>query len=260
MTTPRVLILRSPGTNCNDETAHAFSLAGGEPEQVHIHSLLQSPQRLDDFQIFCLPGGFSYGDDIAAGRVLGNQVRLQLAEACRKFRDDGKLVLGICNGFQVLLKTGLLDVEDDGGPTATLTRNDCGRYEARWVRLAASPGDCVFLSGLDALELPIAHAEGKFVARDATALNQLEQAGQLVLRYTSFNPGGATNGRVAYPENPNGSQDNIAGISDKTGRVLGLMPHPERFVDATQHPQWTRREISRPDGLPLFENAVRYFL
>ena len=256
MSKPRVLILRSPGTNCNDETAHAFSLAGGQPEQVHIQCLLDAPERLDAYQIFCLPGGFSYGDDIAAGRVLGNQVRLRLADACRKFRDDGKLVLGICNGFQVLLKTGLLDVEDDQGPTATLTRNDCGRYEARWVRLAASPGKCVFLSGLDDLELPVAHAEGKFVARDDQAMQQLEQAGRLVLKYRSA----SGCGQVDYPANPNGSECDVAGICDTTGRVLGLMPHPERFVDASQHPQWTRREIQRPDGLPLFENAVRYFL
>ena len=158
MAQPRVLVLRSPGTNCDEETAEAFRLAGAATAREHINRLLETPALLDNYQVLCLPGGFSYGDDVSAGRVLGNQVRLHLAEACRRFRDDGKLVLGICNGFQVLMKTGLLDVDDDAGPLATLTWNDHGRYEARWVRLATTPGECVFLRGCEQLELPIAHA------------------------------------------------------------------------------------------------------
>lgn len=257
MTAPRVLILRSPGTNCNEETAHAFRLAGAKPEQMHIQSLLDAPGRMDEFQVFCLPGGFSYGDDIAAGRILGNQVRLRLADACRRFRDDGKLVLGICNGFQVLMNTGLLDVDDDDGPAATLTRNDRGRFEARWVRLSSLPSECVFLAGVEHMELPVAHAEGKFVFRDDDSRAWLENAGRLVLRYEAH---GHVGGIAPYPANPNGSEADVAGICDSTGRVLGLMPHPERFVDPTQHPQWTRREEQTADGLRVFENAVRYFL
>ncbi|MEM6799315.1 MAG: phosphoribosylformylglycinamidine synthase I [Planctomycetota bacterium] len=256
MTTPRVLILRSPGTNCNEEAAHAFALAGAECEQLHIGALLESPERLQAFQVFCLPGGFSYGDDIAAGRILGNQVRLRLADACRAFRDQGKLVLGICNGFQVLMKTGLLDIDDDQGPAATLTRNDCGHFEARWVDLSVTAGPCVFLAGVEQMSLPVAHAEGKFVTRDPAALQRLADAGRLVLRYRND----TSNSPAGYPANPNGSEGDVAGICDSTGRVLGLMPHPERFVDATQHPAWTRRDRkTAADGLRVFENAVAYF-
>lgn len=255
MASPRVLVLRAPGTNCDVETAEAFRLAGAETQSVHIGRLLESPALLNDFQVLCFPGGFSYGDDIAAGRVLGNQVRLHLADACQKFRADGKLVLGICNGFQVLMKTGLLDIDDEAGPAATLTWNDRGRYEARWVHLNVDPAECVFLQGCSEMELPIAHAEGKFVARDQAALERLESSGRLVLRYAC-----SESDDVAYPANPNGSMGHVAGVCDSTGRVLGLMPHPERFVTATQHPQWTRRpDFEEGDGLMLFKNAVNYF-
>ncbi|MEN1678739.1 MAG: phosphoribosylformylglycinamidine synthase I [Planctomycetota bacterium] len=254
MPQPRVLILRAPGTNCNEETAHAFTLAGAVCEQVHVLRLLESPAMLDDYQVFCLPGGFSYGDDIAAGRILGGQVRRQLGDAMQRFRDAGKLVLGVCNGFQVLMATGLLGLEDPSGPLATLTRNDSGRFEARWVRLSVAAGECVFLRGIEQMELPVAHAEGKFVCREGSLPTLGAQA---VLRYTTEGGGG-----TAYPANPNGSADHIAGVCDPTGRVLGLMPHPERFVDPTQHPQWTRRREGGngvADGLKVFQNAVAHF-
>lgn len=262
MATPRVLVLRSPGANCDEETAEAFRLAGAEPERVHVNRLLDSPDLLKQFQVLCVPGGFSYGDDISAGRVLGNQLRLALSDPLRRFRDEGNLVLGICNGFQVLTKTGLLDLEDDAGPVATLTWNDHGRYEARWVHLNAAPGECVFLQGVDRVEMPIAHAEGKIAVRDDAALDSLASAGRVVLRYSSAD-GGAPDG---FPENPNGSTGDAAGLTDATGRVLGLMPHPERFLFATQHPRWTRLAASPEfdaqgpgDGLQLFRNAVAYF-
>ena len=259
MPIPRVLILRSPGTNCDVETAHAFERAGAATEAAHINQLIEAPGRLAEFQIFCVPGGFSYGDDIAAGRVLGAQLRGRLAEACQSFREAGKLVLGICNGFQVIIQTGLLDLEDQQGQMATLTWNDHGRYEARWVELTASPGECVFLQGIDQIELPIAHAEGKIAVRDAQTLEQLSKSGRVVLRYGSN--GDPSIQPLPFPQNPNGSAGNAAGLCDATGRVLGLMPHPERFLQATQHPSWTRRPNpnSPGDGLKLFENAVRYF-
>jgi phosphoribosylformylglycinamidine synthase len=270
MAKPRVLILRAPGTNCDAETAHAFALAGGAPESLHVNRVLEEPRRLDDFQVLCIPGGFSYGDDIAAGRILGNQIHHHLADALAEFYDAGKLILGICNGFQVLLKTNLLAAADERGPTATLTLNDSGHFEARWVRLSAAPGKCVFLSGVQEIELPVAHAEGKFVARDEAVFGQMEAAGQTVLRYFSgadhpqrMVPSARLAGiaaQVPYPANPNGAMGDVAGICDVTGRVLGLMPHPERFVDPTQHPRWTReplREVG--DGLRIFQNAVRYF-
>jgi phosphoribosylformylglycinamidine synthase I len=255
MTSPRVLILRAPGTNCDEETAHAFAFAGGLPERWHVNRVLEQPQLLADFQILCIPGGFSYGDDIAAGRILGNQIRHHLSDTLQAFRDAGKLILGICNGFQVLLKTELLLPFDLNGPLATLAANESGQYIDRWVRLATSGSKCVFLSGIEEMELPIAHGEGKFVPRDEATLTKLRDNGQLVLRYA------ASKSPVPYPANPNGAIDDVAGICDATGRVFGLMPHPERFVDPTQHPTWTRgpaREVG--EGLAVFRNAVRYFL
>ncbi|HTU24272.1 MAG TPA: phosphoribosylformylglycinamidine synthase I [Pirellulales bacterium] len=256
MPQPRVLILRAPGTNCDQETAHAFELAGGRPERHHVNRLLDEPKLLADFQILCLPGGFSYGDDIGAGRILGSQIEHRLAEHFAQFKEAGKLILGICNGFQILMKSGILLPVADAGPPATLTWNDSGRFEARWVELRTTGSHCVFFAGIDRIDLPIAHAEGKFVARDEPFLAGLEKAGQVTLRYQAA--GGDARG--AYPANPNGSLSDVAGICDATGRVAGLMPHPERFVDATQHPQWTRREQrGAGDGLRVFENAVRYF-
>jgi phosphoribosylformylglycinamidine synthase len=253
MAKPRILILRAPGTNCDVETAYAFERAGGEAESLHLNRLLESPQLAQEYQILCLPGGFSFGDDVAAGRIFANQIRHHLAEVLQEFRAAGKLVLGICNGFQVLIKSGLLDTDDDQGPRASLSWNDSGRYLARWVQVRADSQKCAFLAGCEELFLPIAHAEGKFVVRDQAAFQQLEQAGQLVLRYTP-QPGSTD----AY--NPNGAVGDVAGMCDQSGRVFGLMPHPERFIDPTQHPQWTRLPSQQEGaGLPLFTNAVRYF-
>lgn len=271
MVRPRVLILRSPGANCDEETAHAFALAGGVPERWHINRILETPARLIDYQVICIPGGFSYGDDIGAGRILGNQLQHHLAEALETFRAAGKLILGICNGFQVLLKTNLLVPADKNGLAATLAPNDSGRFEARWVRLDAVPGNSVFLQGIREMELPVAHGEGKFAVRDANAFATMQKEGRFVLRYKSAtdlpqnstirNPQSAITPSVSYPDNPNGAAGDVAGICDATGHVLGLMPHPERFVDPTQHPRWTRlpaREVG--DGLRVFQNAVGYFL
>jgi phosphoribosylformylglycinamidine (FGAM) synthase-like amidotransferase family enzyme len=165
--------------------------------------------------------------------------------------------LGVCNGFQILMKTNLLVAPDEIGATATLTLNDSGKFEARWVRLSVEPNSCVFLQGIREMELPVAHAEGKFVVRDAKILARLEDEGRIVMRYAAK----SGTGTVSYPDNPNGAMADIAGVCDETGRVLGLMPHPERFVDRTQHPCWTREpERETGDGLRVFQNAVRYFL
>lgn len=253
MTQPRVLVLRAPGTNCDRETAFAFERAGAVAEIAHLNQWLGEPRMSDDYQVLCLPGGFSYGDDVAAGRIFANQLRHHLGDALAAFRDAGKLILGICNGFQTLVKSGLLDSDDDRGPGATLAWNTSGRFIDRWVKLSVAGDRCAFLAGVDRMLLPIAHAEGQFVGRDDAALDRLEDAGQLVLRY-------ASGGEGEPADNPNGAVRDVAGMCDRSGRVFGLMPHPERFIDRTQHPQWTRLPaFDEGDGLPVFRNAVRYF-
>jgi phosphoribosylformylglycinamidine synthase subunit PurQ / glutaminase len=264
MPQPNVLILRAPGTNCDQETAFAFAKAGARTEVLHINRLLECPELFARFQVLCIPGGFSYGDDVAAGRIFANQMQHHLAGRLAEFKAAGKLMLGICNGFQVMIKSGVL-LEDDPalGPPATLTWNDSGRYEDRWVRLNVEGSKSVFLRGIDTMYLPVAHAEGKFVPRDAQAIAGLEAAGQLVLRYVAMRKVDRRDSDahcVPFPDNPNGSVAAVAGVCDGTGRVLGLMPHPERHLDPTHHPRWTRGEAgSVGDGLQLFANAVEYF-
>jgi phosphoribosylformylglycinamidine synthase subunit PurQ / glutaminase len=257
MPQPRVLILRAPGTNCDEETAFAFERAGGASERWHVNRLLERPDALKDFQVLCLPGGFSYGDDLGAGRILGQRLRQHLAGAMQDFKASGKLILGICNGFQILIKSGLLLADDpQTGPPATLTWNESGQYTDRWVELISAGSECVFFQGIERMYLPIAHAEGNFVPRDRTTLEKLQANRQVALRYAVA---GAAAGGV-FPANPNGAVDDIAAVCDPTGRVCGLMPHPERYIDRTQHPRWTRESLPEiGDGLRVFENAVRYF-
>jgi phosphoribosylformylglycinamidine synthase len=256
MATPRVLILRAPGANCNTEAQFAFERAGAAAEPVHINRLREQPSLLHRYQVLVVPGGFTYGDDVAAGKILANQLAHFLGDALRRFRDADKLVLGICNGFQALLKAGLIVPPDEDGPLATLTNNASGKFEDRWIYLRATPGKCPFLRGYDRLHVPVAHGEGNFVCRKPWILQGLEQAGQVVLRYVN------SEGQPApYPVNPNGSHGDVAGVCDTTGRVLGLMPHPERHVLPTQHPRWTRLGLApEGDGLRLFRNAVQHFL
>jgi phosphoribosylformylglycinamidine synthase len=271
---PRVLILRAPGTNCDRETAFAFETAGARAETVHLNRLLENPRLAGEFQILCIPGGFSYGDDICAGRIFGNQMRHHLRDTLLDFKAAGKLILGICNGFQILIKSGVLLPDRADEPIATLTLNESGKFEDRWVHLRVASPKCVFLSGIERMYLPVAHAEGKFVARDEATLQHLDSAGQLVLRYVEGEVQGSkfkvqssgtlnlehgTLNPVPYPSCPNGAQLAVAGLCDETGRVFGLMPHPERHIDPTQHPRWTREQPKRGDGLALFENAVRFF-
>jgi phosphoribosylformylglycinamidine synthase len=257
---PRVLILRAPGTNCDQETAFAFDTAGGRPETVHLNRLLENPRLAANYQILAIPGGFSYGDDISAGRIFGNQIRHHLRDCLEEFKAAGKLIIGICNGLQILVKSGVLLPDRADEPIATLTLNESGKFEDRWVHLRVHGDKCVFLSGIEQMYLPIAHAEGKFVARDQATLQRLDSAEQLVLRYCPPPSDESAAGTpLPYPLNPNGAQLDVAGLCDETGRVFGLMPHPERHIDPTQHPRWTREKRERGDGLALFENAVRYF-
>jgi phosphoribosylformylglycinamidine synthase I len=255
MPTPNVVVLRAPGTNCDIETAFAFEQCGARAERVHLFRVLERPQMLRGFQMLCVPGGFSYGDDVGAGVIFGGQLRTRLAGALGEFLQADKLALGICNGFQVLMKSGVLPggaeswpPREGARPDATLTWNDNGRYTTRWVRLTAKDSPSVFLKGIEAIELPMAHAEGKIVVRDASVLETWRARRQIALCYRP-------------EDNPNGSTADIAGLCDPTGKVLGLMPHPERHIHPTQHPQWTRRGIDSEDGpgLILFRNAVEHF-
>jgi phosphoribosylformylglycinamidine synthase subunit PurQ / glutaminase len=251
----RALILRAPGANCDEETQFAFEQAGAVADRLPIQKLREQPRLLLQYQVLAIPGGFTYGDDVAAGRILANQLRHFLGDALREFRDKERLILGVCNGFQVILKAGLLVPPDEDGPLATLAHNASGKFEDRWTHLQAAPGKCPFLKGCSKLYLPVAHGEGRFVCRQEWILKGLDQAGQVVLRYVD--EGGAA---ASYPGNPSGAQGNVAGICDATGRVMGLMPHPERHVLPTQHPQWTRLGLQpEGDGLKLFRNAVEFF-
>jgi phosphoribosylformylglycinamidine synthase len=257
---PKTLILRTAGTNCDGETAYAFELAGAEVERVHINRILQRPSLIDAYQILAVPGGFSYGDDIAAGRILANQIVNHLGDAFQRFVEAGKPVIGICNGFQVLVKTNLLpgNIAGHAGQTSTLAHNDCGRFIDRWVTLSPQKSRCVWTQGLTgAIQLPIAHGEGKFIPRDQAVRKALWDGGQVALTYARPD-GSPADGE--FPHNPNGSVDDIAGVCDASGLVFGLMPHPERYVEALQHPAWTSQS-PRPRqgaGLQVFCNAVRH--
>jgi phosphoribosylformylglycinamidine synthase I len=264
---PKALVLYGYGLNCDYETAYALSRAGAEAVRLHTTDLLENPGLLWNYHLLAVPGGFSWGDDHGAGVILALRLKLALGSILTEFITAGRLVIGICNGFQVLVNLGLLpglpgrpDVRQ-----AALIPNDCGNFRDAWVHLKAMPSACVFTQGLDFLELPIRHGEGKFYA-DGPILAELADRGQIALKYATPS-GNAAMGR--FPHNPNGSLMDIAGICDPTGRVLGLMPHPEAHVSSLQHPTWTRdketwRRRGEPypeqesAGLAIFKNAMHY--
>ncbi|MDP8212419.1 MAG: phosphoribosylformylglycinamidine synthase I [Candidatus Zapsychrus exili] len=259
----KVIVIRTAGTNCDEETAFAFKAQGADTDLVHINRLLEGKTKLDSYHILAIPGGFTYGDDIESGRILANELRLYLIKSINKFIKDGKLIIGICNGFQVLVKSGFLpglsnkkinsfkDLPQD----VTLISNDSSKFEDRWTYLKTD-GKSIWTEGLgETVYYPVAHAEGKFVVKSKKVLEELKKNKQIIFRYCNF-----SGNKPVYPENPNGSIDNIAGISDKTGRILGLMPHPERHFSFTQHPFWTRleRKSDFGDGALIFKNGVNY--
>ena len=254
MQKPKVCVLRSAGTNCDQETAAAFKSAGAAVELLHINSLVSAQRTLDDFHILALPGGFSYGDDVASGKIFANELRFKLVDSLRKFIADGKLIIGICNGFQILVKSGFLPGAKDLKQDTSLIINDSAKFEDRWVYLKPG-GNCVWTKGLKKIiYLPVAHGEGKFVAQDKNVLSRLKKNKQIVFQYCD------AQGKLSgYPDNPNGSQENIAGITDSTGRILGLMPHPERHLLSMQHPHKDKLKSARAgDGLQIFKNGVEY--
>lgn len=272
MKKPKVLVLKTDGTNCDEETAFAFEMAGGDSKIVHVNDLRSKKESLKNYKILALPGGFSYGDDIISGKILAIELTSFFSEELKKFieRKD-TAIIGICNGFQVLIRTGLLPFGKIGEMQATLTNNDSGRFECRWINLTVErKSKCVFLNNkntsdggrLKAMTPPrwtdngvvsyqVAHGEGKFFANSQT-LQTIEQSGLVAFRYVDEKG----NPTQKYPQNPNGSINAIAGICDPSGRILGLMPHPERFVYKEQHPNWRRMQIKKPQGLFIFENMI----
>jgi len=252
----KALVLRAAGINCDMETVHALELAGAQTQAIHVNAIIENKSVLEQFQIIVFPGGFSYGDDVAAGRILSNQIIHHLCEPLKKFIDDGKFILGICNGFQVLVKMGLLPGLDPLGKqqSVTISYNDSGKFEDRWVYLAPQTDRCVFIEPGQQIYLPIAHGEGKVLTKDQATLEKLKSDGHIAFKYVD-----ADGNEGGFPINPNGSTESIAGLCDTTGRVMGLMPHPERFVRQTQHPRWTRlKGKAGNDGMTIFDNAVKY--
>ena len=257
---PSVLVLHVPGTNRDHDAAEACARAGGDPEILTIGELLSGARKLDEFRMFLLPGGFSFGDDLGAGQVWALALRHQLKSQVESFIRSGRPVLGICNGFQALMKAGLFPTASEGDVVfskkrpATLTHNASGRFECRWVRLepqASSP--CVFTRHLDeVIECPVAHGEGRVAVRDEGALDALVSGGQIALKYVADD--GA---EVGYPANPNGSVVHIAGLCNPAGNVMGMMPHPEDHIYKTQHPH-THRGYEGGLGLALFKSGVQY--
>ena len=271
----RALVLTGYGLNCDYETNFCLNLAGARSERVHINELIKGQEigkvtKLEDYHILAFDGGFAWGDDHGAGVVLAARLRYNIGDQLEQFIADGKLIIGICNGFQALVNLGLLPGFDGNyhSRDVALTFNDIGNFRDMWIKLKLNQGNnCVFTRGIENLELPIRHGEGKLVAEDKV-IRKLIDNNQIVYQYA--NPEGSLAGGI-YPYNPNGSLQDIAGISDPTGRIFGLMPHPEGFNHYTNHPNWTKHadglkrtgqtiETSNEegDGVRIFRNAVEY--
>ena len=247
----RALVLTGYGINCEHESKHCVEKVGGSADIVHLNRVMETPSMLENYNMLFVPGGFSFGDDLGSGRVFANKMKYKLRDRLEEFVKQEKLVLGICNGFQVLVKMGLLP-DPDFKQRVSLIGNDSGKFEDRWVILKANKeSPCVFTTGMDYLLAPVRHGEGKFVVESEAQLVSLKK--QIVFQYTD------TNGKLAgYPYNPNGSMMNIAGICDKSGRIFGMMPHPEGFNIIQNCPYWVRGSVKEPMGLQLFRNAVEY--
>lgn len=257
MIKPKVLVLKTDGINRDEDMAFAFELAGADAKIVHINDLRSKKEKLNNYQIIGIPGGFAYGDDIVSGKILATELISFLSDELKKFvqRKD-TVILGVCNGFQVLIRTGLVPFRNIGGTDATLINNDSGHFECRWIKLKVEKNSkSKFLSGMEneVIWCPVAHGEGKFFA-ESSVLSKIEENNLVAFRYVD-EKGNVTQ---KYPDNPNGALNAIAGITDETGRVLGLMPHPECFVRVEQHPNWRRGSVKKPQGLPLFINMVKF--
>lgn len=249
----RALVVTGYGVNCERESKAAIEKSGGKADIMHLNRIIDGPSVLEDYNFLFLPGGFSFGDALGSGKVLSNKINFKLHYPLKDFVESGKLVMGVCNGFQVLVKMGLLP-KQDFRQRVTLVGNESGKFEDRWVLLENNKNSpCIFTKGIDRLFLPIRHGEGKFVTETDAVLDEIEKENQVVLRYIDGN-----GKRAGYPYNPNGSVNNIAGICDKTGRIFGLMPHPEAFQNVENCPYWTTGKIKEAQGLKIFKNAVKY--
>src|ERR1035437_6562108 len=247
MIKPKAIVLKADGINRDEDMAFAFELAGAQSKIVHVNDLRSKKEKLSNYQILGIPGGFAYGEEIVS----------VLSDELKKFVEKKETaVIGVCNGFQVLVRTGLVPFRNIGGMDATLINNDSGHFECRWIKLKVEENcKSKFLTGMEneVIWYPVAHGEGKFFAKD-TVLNKIEKENLVAFRYVDEKG----NPTEKYPDNPNGAINAIAGITDESGRVLGLMPHPECFVRIEQHPNWRRGEIKKPQGLPLFKNMVNF--
>lgn len=242
----KVAVITGYGVNAEAELHEAFSREGGSPEFVHIQDLVDAPERLSSFRILAFPGGFSYGDHLGSGLVFAHLVRRRLRSEVQRFLEDGGLIIGICNGFQSLAKMGVLpNLDGDWRPQVSLVHNIGGAFEDSWVTLDFDPqSPCIWTRGLAPLEAPIRHGEGRFIAESPALLRSLEERHLIAVRYRG--------------RNPNGSQNEVAGICDPTGRILGLMPHPEAFLFPENHPRWTREPVPAARGLEIFRNGITW--
>jgi phosphoribosylformylglycinamidine synthase subunit PurQ / glutaminase len=244
LATIKTAVITGYGINADFELAEAFARVGASPERIHISRLFAEPKRLEDFRILAFPGGFSFGDHLGSGLVFANLFKKHMEEPLRRFIERGNQIIGICNGFQVLVKMGVLpNLTGDWTQEVTLVHNDSGVFVDSWVTVRGErESRCVWTRGIDRMDLPIRHGEGRFISADASIRAELREKRLIALRYDSVNP--------------NGSEDAVAGITDSTGRILGLMPHPEAFLEPYNHPVWKRGGIDRAEGLEILRNGV----
>jgi len=257
MSRVRACIVTGYGINADAELGLAFRMAGADARPVHAADLVTDPRLLGRFDILALPGGFSFGDHLGSGKVLAHLFRRALRPALEGYVAAGGMVIGICNGFQVLVKMGLLpDLAGRWEREVSLVHNESGLFEDRWVRVSFDPASpCAWTRGIADMDMPVRHGEGRFVAASDRVLAELKSRRLVALRYV---PRDGVDGAARYPDNPNGSVDGVAGISDRTGRIFGLMPHPEAYLFRENHPEWTRGGVPREGaGLAIFRNGVR---